>query len=81
MRTVNIFQAKTDLSKLLAALESRSEREICIARNGKPVAILSPWRDGKRARRLGAAKGKFVVPESIDSANETVLALFTDGKK
>jgi antitoxin (DNA-binding transcriptional repressor) of toxin-antitoxin stability system len=81
MKIVNIFKAKTDLSKLIAALESKSEREICIARNGKPVAVLSPWQNGKRAKRLGAAKGKFVVPESIDTANATIQALFAGEKK
>ena len=39
MRTVNVHQAKTNLSALLAEVEATGE-EILICRNGKPVADL-----------------------------------------
>jgi prevent-host-death family protein len=40
MRTVNVHEAKTQLSKLLAEVESGAE--VTIARDGVPVAKLCP---------------------------------------
>ena len=42
MTVVNMLDAKTRLSKLVEAVESGAEREIIIARNGKPAARLVP---------------------------------------
>lgn len=39
MRQINIFEAKTHLSKLVEAVEEGET--IIIARNGKPVAVLT----------------------------------------
>lgn len=39
------------------------EREIIIARNGRPAARLVPIERPGAVQRLGVAKGKFVVPE------------------
>ena len=50
--------------------------EIIIARNGKPAAKLVAIATGSRGKRLGAARGKFKVPKSIDSHNEEVAKLF-----
>ena len=43
MRTVNVHEAKTQFSGLLAEIEERGER-IVICRNGEPVADLVPHR-------------------------------------
>jgi prevent-host-death family protein len=48
-RTVNIHEAKTQLSRLIARVE-RGER-IVIARAGKPVAELRPARKALRRSR------------------------------
>jgi prevent-host-death family protein len=48
-RTVNIHEAKTQLSRLIARVES-GER-IVIARAGKPVAELRPARKARRRSR------------------------------
>ena len=55
---VNIFDAKTDLSKLIKLLENKEEESITIARNGKPVAKLVPYIDDTVNKRIGIAKGK-----------------------
>ena len=44
---VNIHEAKTDLSKLIAAVESGDE--VIIARRGKPVARLVKYERKQRA--------------------------------
>ena len=41
MKRVNIHEAKTQLSSLLAEIEKSGE-EVLICRNGKPVADLTP---------------------------------------
>lgn len=80
MQSVNMLQAKTHLSRLVEALEKGEEREIVIARNGRPVARLVPATAASPVdRRLGAAKGAFQVPDNIDAHNDEVARLFTAG--
>ena len=61
MATVNMLEAKTSLSRLVEAVESGAEKEIIIARNGKPAAKLVPLDavPKKKLRRLGQAAGKY----------------------
>jgi len=64
MKTVNIHEAKTHLSKLIEMAE-RGEPFI-IARAGKPVVKV----EGIGApvqQRLGFMEGQFEVPDDIDS--------------
>ena len=61
-KTVNIHEAKTHLSELVAKAESGEE--IIIARSGKPVARLSALasKKEKSKRKPGFAKG--LIPDS-----------------
>jgi prevent-host-death family protein len=79
MHSVNIFEAKTNLSKLLESIESGREHEVVIARNGKPIARLVSLNPLPVDKRIGVAKGKFHVPESIDADNDAIRKLFTEG--
>ena len=79
MITVNILQAKSSLSRLVEAIEQGHEREILIARNGRPAAKLVPLETGPASKRIGIAKGLFEVPEDIDAHNEEVAKLFLGG--
>jgi antitoxin (DNA-binding transcriptional repressor) of toxin-antitoxin stability system len=72
-----MLQAKTTLSRLVEAIELGEEREIVIARNGRPVARLVPVDTQQAGLRLGVAKGLFEVPEDIDAHNEQVARLFS----
>jgi prevent-host-death family protein len=76
MNAVNILDAKSSLSRLVAAVESGAEAEVTIARNGRPVARLVPVKPIRTGKRIGVAKGKFVVPENIDADEEAIAALF-----
>ncbi|MCB1782214.1 MAG: type II toxin-antitoxin system prevent-host-death family antitoxin [Candidatus Competibacteraceae bacterium] len=76
MQTVNMLQAKSNLSRLVEAIEQGEEREIIIARNGRPAARLVPLSTSPVGPRLGVAKGAFVVPDDIDADNEQVARLF-----
>ncbi|CAM5511279.1 hypothetical protein ATER59S_03840 [Aquamicrobium terrae] len=59
MSTVNMLEARTNLSRLVEAVESGAETEIIIARNGKPAARLVPIAQPKKKLRLGLARGKY----------------------
>ncbi len=61
MDIVNIHEAKTHLSRFVAAVESGAETEVIIARNGKPAARLVPMESRALKRRLGLAKGRFNI--------------------
>jgi antitoxin (DNA-binding transcriptional repressor) of toxin-antitoxin stability system len=50
--------------------------ELVISRNGRPVARLSALAGPQRPRRLGVARGQFMVPESIDASNPLIAELF-----
>ncbi len=76
MRTVNMLEAKSNLSRLVEALESGLESEIIIARNGKPAARLTPLATTSAAHRIGVAKGAFIAPASIDEDDRYVASLF-----
>ena len=81
MQPVNMLQAKSSLSRLVEAIEQGREREIVIARNGRPAAKLVPVDAVSTGKRLGVAKGLFEVPDDIDAHNEEVFALFMAGAK
>lgn len=71
--TVNIHEAKTHLSKLLARVGAGEE--IIIAKAGKPVARLVPV--AKQHRVPGSAKGKIIVADDFNAPlPETVMEEF-----
>uniref|UniRef100_E6QDG9 Prevent-host-death protein n=1 Tax=mine drainage metagenome TaxID=410659 RepID=E6QDG9_9ZZZZ len=81
MRSVNMLQAKSSLSRLVEAIEQGEEREIVIARNGRPVAKLVPVNMYPPGKRIGVAKGFFDVPDNIDVHNDDVARLFMGERK
>lgn len=80
MQPVNMLQAKSSLSRLVEAIELGQEREIVIARNGRPAAKLVPLDAVPAGKRIGVAKGKFKVPDNIDTHNEEVARMFMGGQ-
>ena len=76
MNQVNIFQAKTDLSKLIVSLENHEEDEIIIARGGTPVAVLKAYIPAVPQREIGKYNGKFIIPDDIDESNDEILQMF-----
>jgi prevent-host-death family protein len=71
-----MLEAKNNLSKLVEAVESGSESEIIIARNGRPAARLVPLGHTGKRPLLGIAKGLFEVPDNIDEDNEEIAKMF-----
>ena len=62
MVTVNVHEAKTHLSRLLAQVEAGEE--VVIARNGKPVARLVTS-TGLGKPTPDVLKGKIVIPDDL----------------
>ncbi|MBB5685061.1 type II toxin-antitoxin system Phd/YefM family antitoxin [Sphingobium boeckii] len=77
MPTVNMLEAKSNLSRLVEAVESGAEAEIVIARNGRPAAKLVAIGAKVAGKRLGVAKGKFILPDDIDRDNAAIAGIFT----
>jgi prevent-host-death family protein len=63
-KTVNIFEAKTNLSKLIAKAEKGED--VIIARAGKPVVRLTRLEPVKKPIRFGGLKGKIWIADDFD---------------
>jgi len=70
MKTVNIHQAKTHLSKLVD--EASNGESFVIAKAGKPmvkvIALNTPT--GAQVKRLGFLAGQISVPDDFDRMGE-----------
>ncbi len=64
-RQVNIHEAKTHLSRLLARV--MAGEEVLIAKAGRPVARLVPVRRRVTKRKPGTAKGKVTLSPDFDA--------------
>jgi prevent-host-death family protein len=77
MRTVNIHEAKTHLSRLVD--QAAKGEPFVIARAGKPlvkvVALDEPPK--KPIRRLGFMKGQYTIPDDFDTmGQDEIIRLF-----
>jgi len=61
---VNMHEAKTQLSQLVARMEKGEE--VILARNGKPVARLVPVEEKPLPPLMGLLKGKGCVAEDFN---------------
>ena len=80
MKTVNIHEAKTQLSKLIE--EASKGEAFIIAKAGKPVvkvtALSAPI--GAQIRRLGFMAGQISVPDDFDRmGKEEIERIFGGG--
>jgi len=74
---VNIHEAKTHLSKLLARV--KAGEEVIIAKAGKPIARLVPIESHQMRRTPGSARGKVTVAPDFDAPlPEAVLKIFEE---
>lgn len=80
MYTVNIHEAKTQLSRLVD--EAASGEPFIIAKAGKPIVKVIPLEapTGKQVRRLGFLKGEIQVHDDFDRMGEEDISnLFGSG--
>lgn len=79
MKTVNVHEAKTHLSRLLVEVEAGET--VTIARAGEPVAQLVSVSRSTGRRRLGTLAGAFTVPEDFDRMDEGAVADLFEGRE
>ncbi len=76
MTQVNMLKAKTDLSKLVKMLETGQEEVIYLARNGTAVVQMTLIQKTPASKRIGAAEGKFKVPDDFDAWDKEIEEMF-----
>jgi prevent-host-death family protein len=76
MTQINVYEAKTHLSRLIE--RARAGEEIVIARAGTPLVQLVPVERSLERRKLGALAGKvsFSPDWDSDETNEQIASLF-----
>ena len=75
LTTVNIHEAKTQLSRLIRAAEAGED--VVIARAGVPVVQLVALAGKVQLRKLGRLAGKISIPEELNAPMpDEWLALF-----
>ena len=81
MRTINIHQAKTHLSKLVE--EARGGEPFIIAKAGNPVAkvIALGAPSGDQIRRLGFMEGQIADPDDFDRMGSQEIARMIGGRE
>lgn len=73
-QTINIHEAKTNLSKLIE--KTQKGEDIIISKAGQPVAKLVAYKQPLKPRKLGLLKGKIHVPDDFDEEVEEINKLF-----
>ena len=63
-KSINIYEAKTRLSQLID--RAAEGEEIVIARNGRPVARLVPWKKEQPKRKAGRLRGRIRIGRDFD---------------
>lgn len=77
-KTVNVHEAKTQLSRLLEEVEGGAQ--VVIARAGKPIARLVPLAAATKKKSLGQLKGRLRVPEDFDAPLDAGTLARFDGR-
>ena len=78
MQTVNIHEAKTNLSRLIEAVETGEE--VVIARSGKPVAMLTAYPPPRRkVAPPGGMEGEIWMAEDFDAPLDGLFDCLEDG--
>lgn len=75
MKTINIYEAKTHLSRWVDEVSAGAE--LVIAKAGRPVARLVPLTAQKPVRKAGFLKGKIRIAGDFDAPlPDSILSAF-----
>ncbi len=74
---INVHEAKTHLSRLLAQVAEGEE--IIIGRAGRPIARLIPYVERHEPRVPGALRNRISMADDFDDTPEELIAAF-EGK-
>lgn len=79
MEKFNVYDAKTNLSKLIQQV-ARTGEPIVIAKNGHALVKVVAYTEEKPKRKLGFLKGKGRVPSDFDDLNAYEIQDMFEGK-
>ncbi|CAM3886553.1 type II toxin-antitoxin system Phd/YefM family antitoxin [Xenorhabdus thuongxuanensis] len=79
MEKINIYDAKTNLSKIVQEV-ARTGEPVVIAKNGHALVKVIAYREEKAKRKLGFLKGKGRVPNNFDDMNSAEIVDMFEGK-
>ena len=71
---VNMHEAKSQLSRLGKA--AWAGEEVVIAKAGEPYLRLTPYRERKARRKLGALEGRIWIAPDFDETPQEVIDAF-----
>lgn len=71
---INVYEAKTQLSKLLDRVATGEE--LVLGKAGKPMARLIPYRETRQPRKPGRLAGKVWMAPDFDETSEDIIAAF-----
>jgi prevent-host-death family protein len=74
MKTVNVQEAKTHLSRLME--ETMSGETIVLCKHGKPMIQLVPFEAGKMKRHLGGLESQIWIADDFDDEDEEIEQMF-----
>jgi len=75
MKSVNIEEAKTQLSRLVERVQAGEE--IVIAKSGRPAARLVPVEGVRKPIKIGGLKGRIKVPDNFNTMfGQEIEAMF-----
>jgi prevent-host-death family protein len=78
MSTVNIHEAKTQLSRLVD--QAARGQEFIIAKAGKPMVRVVPYHPADGRRALGSLAGAYKIPKDIKAGFAADIAAMFDPK-
>lgn len=77
MKSINIHEAKTHLSRLVERVQAGEE--FIIAKAGKPAARLVPVQAARRPVKIGGLKSRKPIPDDFNTMFEAeIAAMFGD---
>ena len=79
MKSVNIHEAKTQLSRLITA--AMAGEPLVIAKAGKPlIKVEALPEEGAKPERIGFLKGKLSVPDDFDTMGADEIIVMFEGQ-
>jgi len=80
MHITNISDAKASLSQLIKNVQENDE-DIIIGKAGKPVAVLSKYKEDYSPRKLGGSwEGMVFISDDFDHPDDAIADSFYDSK-
>lgn len=75
MKTYNVHEAKTNFSAILALVAAGEE--VLVAKAGKPVAVISPYKSPAKRRTPGQFQGQIIIHDSFfEPMDEEFMSYF-----